>query len=374
MRPQQPLCRVANVVFPHVTKFHNVLEPWSLVGHFLDHPPEGFCAASLDGGAPSFTARFNILTTLEPAWRKRVQAIPIGGWGRRLLSPTTCFVGTTVSEYALFPASMTPEEFLAVVSRLTSEFALVIVKDIPTGAALVGDSALAYSRYFAAACGRAGFVLMDGQALAYAPIDFTSTDEFLSKLSHARRRNIRRKLRSAAALHVEEIPTGDARFRDDEFVATLYRLYENVFAQSDIHFDRLTLQFFRAILRDAAVNAIVFVYHAAGALIGYNLCIIHNEMLIDKYVGFVYPDAHDHDLYTVSWFRNLEYALNHGLRYYVAGWTDPEVKKNLGARFTFTMHAVHVRNPVVRMVLRILKRLFESDRRWQDTHVSRNDS
>lgn len=366
-------CAARRIVFRSLAKLHNLLEPSSLVGHFLDNPPEGFGAVSLDGGAPSFTMRFNLLTTLEPAVRKPVEALTIGRWGRRLLSPMTRFIGTTVSEYALFPASLTPEEFLAVVSRLTRDYALVIVKDIPTEAILAGDAALDYSRDFADACRRGGFVLVKGQALAYVPIDFASTDEFLSRLSHARRKNIRRKLRSATSLQVDEIPTGDARFDDDEFVTTLYRLYENVFAQSDIHFDLLTLPFFRAILRDAAVDGIVFVYRAAGVLIGYNLCISRKEMLIDKYVGFLYPDAHEHDLYTVSWFHNLDYAREHRLRYYVAGWTDPEVKKNLGARFTFTMHAVHVRNPIVRMFLRILKPLFEADRRWQEAHDSRND-
>ena len=72
----------------------------------------------------------------------------------------------------------------------------------------------------------------------------------------------------------------------------------------------------------------------------------------------------------MSWFHNLEYALAHGFRYYVAGWTDPEIKRELGARFTFTEHAVYVRNPVLRTLLRPFKRLFEADRRWQDTSVS----
>src|SRR5205085_9853539 len=66
----------------------------------------------------------------------------------------------------------------------------------------------------------------------------------------------------------------------------------------------------------------------------------------------------------VSWFHNLQHALDHGYRVYVAGWTDPEIKRRLGARFTATMHAVRVRNPVLRGALELSKRWFESDRRW----------
>ena len=50
-----------------------------------------------------------------------------------------------------------------------------------------------------------------------------------------------------------------------------------------------------------------------------------------------------------------------GLRFYVAGWTDPEVKAGLGARFTFTRHLVWVRNPILRRILYMFRHWFESD-------------
>ena len=344
-----------------MTTFHNLIEPPNLIRHFQDHPPEGFSPIAMDG-VPAFSTKFDLLTTLEPAVRRRLKMLP--RW-----RPTTCFIGTTVSEYALFPSAAAPEDVMRIVSRVTRDYPFVIIKDIPTEATLVGDDAFAYSDRLADACRDAGFLLIDGQALAYVPIDFASTDEYLSRLSHARRKGIRRKLRSRASLEIEAIPTGDPRFDDESFLETLYALYRNVYEQSEIHFDLLTVPFFRAVLQDENVHGIVFVYRAGGALIGWNLCVREYAMLIDKYVGFRYPEAHEHDLYTVSWFHNLEYALEHGLRTYVAGWTDPQIKRALGARFTFTMHAVHVRNPILRSLLRPLKRFFESDRRWRSAHA-----
>jgi hypothetical protein len=91
-------------------------------------------------------------------------------------------------------------------------------------------------------------------------------------------------------------------------------------------------------------------------------------MLIDKYVGFRYPEAREANLYFVSWFHNLAFARELGLRYYVAGWTDPEIKAHLGARFTFTCHAVYVRNGILRAGLRRLAGYFERDRAWRDGH------
>ena len=114
------------------------------------------------------------------------------------------------------------------------------------------------------------------------------------------------------------------------------------------------------------MNGVVFLYRAEGALIGFNLCLRGAAMLIDKYVGFAYPQSRHYNLYAVSWLHNLAYALAHGMRYYVAGWTDPEIKRALGARFTFTQHAVYVRNRALRTLLGPFKRFFESDRKWQD--------
>ena len=94
---------------------------------------------------------------------------------------------------------------------------------------------------------------------------------------------------------------------------------------------------------------------------GFNLCYVHGGNLVDKYIGFDYAQALRFNLYFVSWFANLEYAIEQGLRYYVAGWTDPQVKAQLGASFTMTRHLVWVRNPLLRALLRRLSHHFESD-------------
>ena len=354
---------------------YNLLEPAGLIRHFQECPPEGFSSLSLDSGAPAFSAPFDLLTTVEPAIRRTLDALPVWSRLRHLRRPETGFIGTTVSEYALLPSATTPESLVeGLLSALAPRYAFLIIKDIPTEGALVGEAALAFSRRLADFCGERGFVLMEGQALAYVPIDFASTEEFLGRLSHARRKNVRRKLRSSVHLEIEAVCTGDERFRDDALLAKFYELYLNVYHQSEIHFDLLTPDFFRAVLRDPGLDGIVFTYRVAGQLIGYNLCFCQDEALVDKFVGFVYPQARDFNLYVISWFHNIEYALAHGLRYYVAGWTDPEIKRDLGATLTFTQHAVYVRNPVLRAILIPIKRFFEADHRWQESHVARSHS
>lgn len=346
---------------------HDLLEPPGLVRHFLAHPPDGFAAAPLPCGTPAFVAPFDLLTTADDDLRRRVSRLPLHRWWGRLLRPRTCFIGTTVSEYALFPAGADAQALArGWATGPGRQHPFLIVKDIPQESPLLDRASNALAGAVASACERAGFVLLEGQALAFAPIDFESTDEYLARLSASRRKDIRRKLRAADRIEVEEIATGDPRFADAGLREAFHALYLQVYAQSEIHFDRLGRAFFDAVLQDAALGGIVFVYRVDGRMIGWNLCFVVGEVLVDKYVGFDYPAARDWNLYFVSWFHNLDYARRRQLACYVAGWTDPEIKAALGARFTFTRHAVRPRSRLLRAALRRLAPHFESDRQWAE--------
>ncbi len=348
---------------PSALAQRNLLEPVALVAQFLAHPPQEFVAGVSAAGAPYFVANFDLLTTLETDAKRRVTALPLyRRWGR-WLRPLTCFIGTTVTEYAPLPVTASAQALVdAIKAEFARRYAFLIIKDTPQDSPLLDAPSNAFAHDFRTACEAAGFVLLEGQALAFVAIDFASTDEYLARLSSGRRRDIRRKLRSAAELDIETVPTGDARFDDAALRAGFYALFLNVYNQSELHFDLLTADFFDAILQDASSGGVVFVYRHEGRMIGFNLCYVVNGNLVDKYVGFAYPQARAMNLYFVSWMHNLDYALAHGLKHYIAGWTDPEIKAYLGAKFTFTRHAVYVRNRLLRAVLRRFSGAFESDR------------
>ncbi|PPU94579.1 GNAT family N-acetyltransferase [Xanthomonas albilineans] len=341
--------------------FVNQLEPPVLLQHFLQHPPVGFQARPLDHGVPAFEADFDLLTTAHPTLRAWVARLPLQRLWQRLLRPRTNFVGSTVTEYAWLPRAADPAQLPRQWrAQLGRRRALLIVKDVAQASPLLDAADNAWAQAFLDACQRSGYLLLRGQALAWVPIDFASTDEYLARLSRARRRNIRRKLRSRADLQVEVLSTG-AAFADPALRAQCYALYQEVYAQSEVHFDLLTAEFFDALLTDSDSGGLMFVYRHDGLVIGWNLCYVHDGRLLDKYIGLHYPASHEHNLYALSWMENLDYACRHGLRAYVAGWTDPEVKAQLGASFTYTWHAVYLRNPLLRALLRLLRPLFEAD-------------
>lgn len=346
--------------------FRNQLEPSGLLQQFSNHPPEGF-ALLKEWPAPAFTAPFDLLTTAEDALKARLLSLPGGRWLSTRLRLKTDFIGSTVSEYAPLPQGVEASTLARQLRAVAGRTMLTIVKDLPQESPLLSASDNDFAKALSQALAEQGFVALEGQALAYVPLGFASTDEYLAGLSKNRRSSLRRKLKSRAQLSVQRIPTG-AAFAADAQVDAYYALFDAVYAQSDIHFDKLTRGFFADLLRDADNGGIVFEYRdrQSDALLGWNLCFEHDGRLIDKYIGLSYPAAREANLYFVSWMVNLEYALERGLSHYVAGWTDPEVKAQLGASFTMTQHLVFIRNPVLRALGRRFSGLFESDSQWGD--------
>jgi len=343
-------------------RYDNQLEPLQLIDCFIRFPPEHFQAFRGDDSTPFFVTDYNLLTTLELALQRKIRALPLYNYWRKYITPRTCFIGTTVSEYALLPSVIQANDWIATYKqKLAPNYPFLIIKDLPQTSPLLSNIENTRAAECIAAAKKQGFIIVEGQALAYVPINFSSVDEYLSRLSKTTRKGFRRKLKSRDALEISRISTGDKIFSDVKTINEFYSLYLNVFQQSEIHFDKLTRDFFSSMLQDAINSGIVMIYRHQGELIGYNICFVHEDKLIDKYVGFQYPAAREHNLYFVSWFENLQYALDHRLKFYVAGWTDPEVKKSLGADFTFTCHTVYIRNPFIRALLKPFAFLFERD-------------
>lgn len=350
-------------------RFFNQLEPQSLVDAFLMHPPKDFSLV-MEEDIPAFNMQFNLLTTLDVPVKKKIEQLYwYKHWGKLLEFPT-CFLGTTVSEYTPLIAHMSVNQAVHLFKSIGGKQSLTIVKDLPLNSPLLSEQENQYSAELIAYAKQQGFIAVEGQALAYVPIDFSHREEYLARLSKSRRKNLKRKLKSLNELRVEWVTTGSEKFQDSEFRQYLYQLYFAVYQQSEIHFDLLTPHFFDEILLNSESGGRVAFYWHEEKLIGYNICYEYQDNLIDKYIGFNYEFAIQYNLYFVSWFVNLDYAVQKKLKYYVAGWTDPEVKAQLGAKFTFTQHLVWIRQPALRLILGKFKHLFEADANWHQKHHS----
>lgn len=347
------------------------MENNNLIEAFLRFPPEGFQACPLHGDGwtlPAFAADYDLLTTADETVRRRVlQAARLlpAAWKNRLLTPRTLFVGTTVSEFAPFPAQSIGENLPRLLTEKMAGVgaSLLIVKDLaPTGSFFAPRENLAAEK-IRELFTNAGFTLLDGQALAYVPIDFPDVDDFLARFSRNRRADFRRKLKSSCDTQLSIIPTGDPLFADARVVDSFYRLYNNAYEKSATQFDKLPRPFFHATLTDGSSGGLVFTYRRRDELIGWFLCLPHGGFLVDKYMGIQDPQFRDNNLYFISWFDILRYARRNGFHTAVFGWTTPLTKAYLGASFLYTTHAVYIPNPLLRRILTPLAGAFESDRK-----------
>jgi hypothetical protein len=350
-------------------EYLNQLEPEILIQAFHSEPPEGFAPLTIlgcGGALPAFMTDFDLLTTADDRVKKAVHILNkiVPFFNKINLKPRTLFVGTTVSEYILLPKEVQPHALKGplVLKMNDQRSSLIIVKDVPCDSPLLSGDENELSKSLMSSLEESGFILMSGQALAYIPITFASTEEYLQKFSKSRRRDFTRKLRSFSAISVETMRTGDDFFVDAN-VELLYQLFLNTYNNSSIHFDRLTLSFFRKVLKDDGSDGIVFLYRNREGIVAFNLCFIYRSCLVDKYIGFRYPEARMHNLYFLSWFHNLDFCIKNKLKTFIAGWTDPEIKAYLGAEFTGTNHAVYIKNPLLRFCLKRLSGFFESDKR-----------
>lgn len=345
----------------------NKLEPDYLLACFLFYPPADFNASVNDLGLPIFSTRFDLTTTMDLDDRKRLQSLPFYKLWSRLLKFKTLFVGTTVSEFCPLPTPFNTAkavQFLKTEAR--NQYSLVIVKDLPSPCPLISNEDAQKTTDFLENLTQSGFISVEGQALAYVPVDYTSREDFLSRFSKNRRKDFRRKMRVMDNLDIKVLTYKSPELSNNNILKQFYSLYLQVFQQSDIHFDCLSEEFFYKLLQTDDKSLRVIVYRDKnGNLLGYNICFVINDILVDKYIGFDYPAATDNNLYFVSWFFNLEYARENGLKYYVAGWTDPKIKAYLGAKFVYTRHAVYIRNPCLRWILKQFQHHFESDAHLQ---------
>lgn len=355
----------------NLVSVRNTLEPASLVDCFEAYPPEGFYFLR-GAAAPAFAAPFNLLTTADEKLLGKLSRLPGYQWWSSKLNIKTAFVGTTVSEYALLPLQTTPAELANQVrQQLGNRYTLCIIKDIPWNSPLLSQEDNEYANKLVEACNKDHYLVIDGQALSFVPIDFPDIEAYLQRLKKSSRRYIKRRLRNQDDIQVIEQYTGPD-FNDETRIDQYYSLYKAVYEQSEIHFDILTREFFSAVLKDETSKGIVFEYRhqETGMLLGWNLCYVENNKLVDKYIGLSYPAARDVSLYFVSWIYNLEYCLKNGYSHYIAGWTDPEVKAMLGASFTGTRHAVYIRNPLLRKLLGLFKNRISPDSQWIEGNTS----
>jgi predicted N-acyltransferase len=303
--------------------------------------------------APGFVTRYSLDTTLAGVGKQIAREV------RRIvpaaLSLQLSCLGSPCTESALlgFAEGLDADVRASLVRMLVGEFerdalsrrsSLIAVKDVPEGSDSSWRSALAPGAY----------VGIPGLPIAHIEIDFATVDDYLMTLSAETRKDMRRKLRSRERVRVE--------WRSDlqGVLDRVQELYRDTLERAEMKLEELTPGFFQSVLRRMGKGAVCALYFSGDELLAFNLLLRDETTLLDKFFCMEAARGREHNLYFLSWFANIGYCLEHGLKRYQSGQAAYENKLRLGSSLTRTTMYVRHRNPVLNRALRVAAPLFSA--------------
>jgi predicted N-acyltransferase len=218
------------------------------------------------------------------------------------------------------------------------------------------DSNAAQDALWAHSAKLQGMRRQPGLPTAFLDVHFDTLDEYLASLSKATRKDMRRKLKTAAELRVEW------RTNVDDIASEIMRLYTSTFANAQFNFEELTPEYFRSVLRELEGRANCVTYWLRDRLVAFNLVLHDGKRLLDKFLGMDYAVAREHNLYFCTWFENVRYCIEHRIALYQSGQGLHAVKRRLGSRLGANWLWYRHRNRVLDAILATVERVARLDR------------
>jgi predicted N-acyltransferase len=204
-------------------------------------------------------------------------------------------------------------------------------------------------------CHEAGLQSMPGLPSAELPISFGSVDAYLGTLGKSTRKGLRRTLRGQG-------PRIEWRRSVDDLLPRMMPLYEATLARSDLTFERLPPAYFRQVLEHLDERAACVLYWLGEELVAFNLVLLDEQRLVDKFFAHDLSQTREHNLYVRSWLANVDYCIEHGIALYACGQAGYASKLRLGCSFTGNTVFFGHRNRLLDGLLRGVKMFIRPDR------------
>src|SRR5208283_5895366 len=164
------------------------------------------------------------------------------------------------------------------------------------------------------------------RASARLSISFNSMEEYLGRLSRATRKNLRRKMRVAPEVRVIRSRT------IFPFLDNIYKLYLKTAKRSPMAVGAHNRIFFEKIC-ERVPGAEYRLYFVQEELAAFNLLVIKQEAMMDKFFCMDYGVGRKYNLYVLSWFENVRTCVEQKIPLYYSGQGTDKTKAHLGATF-----------------------------------------
>src|SRR4030067_1030203 len=157
-------------------------------------------------------------------------------------------------------------------------------------------------------------------------ITFHSLEEYLSRLSRAARKDLNRKMRASHEVRV-------IRSRNiSPFLDRIYKLYLKTVERGPMAFGVHNRLFLEKIC-ERVPGAEYTLYFVQEELAAFNLLVVKQEAMVDKYFCMDYELGRKYNLYVLSWLENVRCCVERKLPLYYTGQGAGKTKTHLGATF-----------------------------------------
>jgi predicted N-acyltransferase len=295
---------------------------------------------------PVFFTDYPLDTTLDAGMVRDMLRSIRRRFARFLVLKLACFGAPEIERGIVgFHPSVTPTRRVALLNELVAGFEDVARRE---GYSLFGAKDIPDEQLTLWVAATPNYSTLEGMATAWMPIDFTDIDAYFARLSKETRKDMRRKLKTAEAIRIEE------RTEIEDVLPQIVALYRDTRARSEHQFEELTADYFRNVMRSMPGRTFCTLYYHGEELLGANLLLRDGETLLDKFFCMDGVRGREFNLYFLSWFTNLNYCLAHRLTRYQSGQAGYETKLRLGSQLSLNWMRFRHRH---RFVNHLLKRI-----------------
>ena len=178
------------------------------------------------------------------------------------------------------------------------------------------------------------------QSCARLPIDFKSMEDFMARFSKAARKDLRRKMRASDEVRVIRC-CAIAPYLD-----RIYKLYLETVARSPLAFGVHNRMFFEKIC-ERVPGAEYTLYFVQEELAAFNLLVVKQEAMVDKYFCMDYVLGRKYNMYVLSWLENVRTCVERKIPLYYAGQGAEKTKEHLGATLIPSFVLFKHRQPLI---------------------------
>ncbi len=184
-------------------------------------------------------------------------------------------------------------------------------------------------------------------------IDYSSFEEYMTRaLSGGARRKLRLKLRVADAAAPIEMSVVDdiAPIIDD-----VYPLYLQVYNRSNLHFEKLTKEYFCGLGHRMGDKSRFFIWRQNGKIVAFGSCILQDDTIHAEYLGLDYTVAIDLHLYHYTFRDLISWGIANGYKWFHSSALNYDPKLHLQYRLApidlYVRHTSTIGNAIFSRIL-----------------------